>query len=93
VEVAGKTGTAEFFDPEIGRDLAGNLPSHAWFTAFAPYEHPEIAITVFVYNGGEGSMVAAPIARDILRQYFEIKARDAAAGNQSLLDQLEAIAP
>ena len=93
VEVAGKTGTAEFFDPEIGRDLAGNLPSHAWFTAFAPYENPEIAITVFVYNGGEGSMVAAPIAREILRQYFDLKARDEAAGNQSLLDQLEAIAP
>ncbi len=93
VEVAGKTGTAEFFDPEIGRDLAGNLPSHAWFTAFAPYDDPEIAVTVFVYNGGEGSMVAAPIAREILRKYFDIKARDEAAGNESLLDQLEAIAP
>ncbi len=93
VEVAGKTGTAEFFDPEIGRDLAGNLPSHAWFTAFAPYDNPEIAITVFVYNGGEGSFVAAPIAREILRGYFDIKARDAAAGNKSLLDRLEEIAP
>ncbi len=93
VEVAGKTGTAEFFDPEIGRDLAGNLPSHAWFTAYAPYENPEIVVTVFVYNGGEGSLVAAPIARKILRGYFDIKKRDLEAGNQSLLDQLEAIAP
>jgi penicillin-binding protein 2 len=93
VQVAGKTGTAEFFDPEIGRDLAGNLPSHAWFTAYAPFDNPEIVVTVFVYNGGEGSLVAAPIARKILRSYFDIKARDEAAGNQSLLDQLEAIAP
>ncbi len=93
VEVAGKTGTAEFFDPEIGRDLAGNLPSHAWFTAFAPYDNPEIAITVFVYNGGEGSMVAAPIASEILRGYFDIKARDEAAGSKSLLERLEEIAP
>jgi len=53
----------------------------------------KIAVTVFVYNGGEGSMVAAPIAREILRKYFDIKARDEAAGNESLLDQLEAIAP
>ena len=93
VEIAGKTGTAEFFDPQLGRDLSGNLPSHAWFTAFAPYDDPEIAITVFVYNGGEGSQVAAPIAQEILQGYFAIKARDEAAGNQSLLDQLEAIAP
>jgi len=93
VEIAGKTGTAEFFDPEIGRDLAGNLPSHAWFTAYAPYDDPEIVVTVFVYNGGEGSMVAAPIAQEILRGYFDIKARDKAAGSKSLLDQLQEIAP
>jgi len=93
VEVAGKTGTAEFFDPQIGRDLGGNLPSHAWFTAYAPYQNPEIAIVVFIYNGGEGSQVAAPIAKQILRGYFDIKARDKAAGNKSLLDQLQEIAP
>ncbi len=93
VEVAGKTGTAEFFDPELGRDLAGNLPSHAWFTAFAPFDNPEIAITVFVYNGGEGSQVAAPIASEILSSYFDIKARDQASGAKSLLDQLQEVAP
>ena len=93
IDVAGKTGTAEFFDPQLGRDLAGNLPTHAWFTAFAPYEAPEIALTVFVYNGGEGSQVAAPIAREILRKYFELKARDEATGARTLLDQLEEIAP
>lgn len=88
VVVAGKTGTAEFFDPEIPRDGRGNLPSHAWFTAFAPYDDPEIAITVFVYNGGEGSAVAIPIAKRILRSYFDIKERDAATDSQSLIEQL-----
>jgi penicillin-binding protein 2 len=78
VTVAGKTGTAEFYrdnnhDQKPDRDEKGNLPTHAWFTAFAPYVDPEIVVTVFVANGGEGSGVAAPIARRVLRQYFESK--------------------
>lgn len=68
VAVAGKTGTAEFYGPRIN----GHLPTHAWFTAFAPFDKPEVAVTVFVYNGGEGSEVAAPIAADILRAYFHL---------------------
>ena len=76
VIVAGKTGTAEFArdnnkDGQPDRDDKGNLPTHAWFTAFAPYVNPEIVVTVFVSNGGEGSSVAAPIATKILRAYFE----------------------
>ncbi|MCS7039759.1 MAG: hypothetical protein NZP34_09165, partial [Caldilineales bacterium] len=57
-------------------------------TAFAPYEDPEIVVTVFVYNGGEGSETAVPIARRILEVYFELKARDEATGAQSVLDRL-----
>lgn len=68
VPVAGKTGTAEFFGPRI----AGHLPTHAWFTAFAPYDKPQVAVVVFVNNGGEGSEVAVPIATDILRAYFKL---------------------
>ncbi len=70
VRVAGKTGTAEFFDPDIPLDEEGNLPTHAWFTAFAPVEEPEIALVVFVYNGGEGTLTAVPIAAEVLRYYF-----------------------
>ncbi|MBK8050139.1 MAG: penicillin-binding protein 2 [Anaerolineales bacterium] len=75
VTVAAKTGTAEFFEyvPEeqdCRRDEEDNLPTHAWFVAFAPYEDPEIAVVVFVYNGGEGSGTAAPVAQQILQQYF-----------------------
>ncbi len=60
--VAGKTGTSE-----IGKGET----THAWFTCFAPYEDPEIAITVFLEEGGEGSHDAAPVVRKILEAYFE----------------------
>jgi penicillin-binding protein 2 len=75
VSVAGKTGTAEYFADENedgypDRDRQGNLPTHAWFTAFAPVEDPEIALVVLVEGGGEGSSTAAPIAAQILQHYF-----------------------
>lgn len=76
ITVAGKTGTAEFcaYDPEIqdctDRDHEGNLPFHAWYTAYAPYEDPEIVVTVFVYSGGEGSAVAIPVAQETLYAWF-----------------------
>lgn len=63
ISVGCKTGTAE--DP--------GEPPHAWFTVFAPFERPEIALTVMVENSGEGSSVAAPIAKEILKSYFENK--------------------
>lgn len=56
VNVAGKTGTAQ--------SVAGKA-SHAWFTGFAPYEKPEIALVVLVDEGGEGSHVAVPVAKEI----------------------------
>ena len=59
--VCGKTGTAE--NPH-GKD-------HAWFVCFAPYDDPKIALVVFVENGGMGGGVAAPIARKILKRFFE----------------------
>ncbi|HXF60535.1 MAG TPA: penicillin-binding protein 2 [Caldilineaceae bacterium] len=75
VTVAGKTGTAEFCEyiPEeedCRRDKQGHLPTHAWFVAYAPYEDPEIALVVFIYDGGEGSETAVPVARTILEAYF-----------------------
>ena len=63
ISVGCKTGTAEFGDPK-GR-------THAWFTVFAPFENPEIVVTVLVEGGGEGSSVAAPIAKEILEYWFK----------------------
>ena len=67
VSIAGKTGTAEY--PGL-RDENGILPTHAWFTAFAPYENPEIALVVFVSGGHEGAKIAVPIGARVLRAYF-----------------------
>jgi len=61
--VAGKTGTAQNPQGE----------THAWFIGFAPYENPEVCITVFIENGGEGGEIAAPIARAMLEKYFNIQ--------------------
>ena len=79
IQIAGKTGTAEYCDNVAqSRNLCvpGNWPTHAWFVAYGPYEDPEIAVVAFVYNGGEGASVAAPIARKIMEAYFELKAID-----------------
>jgi penicillin-binding protein 2 len=84
ISVAGKTGTAEYCDKyanEKNLCIPGNWPTHAWTTAYAPYEDPEIAVIAFVYNGGEGATVAGPIVRQFLEAYFEIKAGDTAAEN------------
>ncbi|EDY20850.1 penicillin-binding protein 2 [Chthoniobacter flavus Ellin428] len=65
VNVAGKTGTAQFW--------RGDIPdNHAWFTAFAPYEAPRYAICVLVQGAKSGGGVAAPIAQRILERCLEL---------------------
>jgi penicillin-binding protein 2 len=61
---AGKTGTAQF---------GNENKTHAWFTAFAPYENPEIVITVIVEGGGQGNELALPIAKQALQWWFSHK--------------------
>ena len=76
VAVAGKTGTAEYCDEiagPLGLCRPGNWPAHAWYTAYAPYEDPEILVMAFVYNGGEGSAVALPVAVQTLEAYMRLK--------------------
>ena len=73
---AGKTGTAQV--AEIQRDENGDavddvpdhLKDHALFIAYAPSQDPKIALAVVVENGGGGSSVAAPIARELLDEYL-----------------------
>lgn len=61
-QVACKTGTAEF---------GTESRTHAWFTSYAPIDKPEISVTVLVEGAGEGSDVAAPIARKIYEAWFK----------------------
>jgi penicillin-binding protein 2 len=72
IVVAGKTGTAEIGVP----DEFGNYDrQHALFTCFAPLDNPEIAVSVIVEDGGEGSSYAVPVADRVLRAYFETTGR------------------
>ena len=76
VIVAGKTGTAqvvamkdsEEIDPE--EETPYSHRDHAWFIAFAPYENPEVAVSIIIEHGGHGGATAAPIAGGILKTYF-----------------------
>jgi penicillin-binding protein 2 len=72
IQFAGKTGTAE-----VGKVLEDGTydRQHAWFTCFAPFDNPEIALAVVVEEGGEGGRYAVPIADKVLRAYFEITGR------------------
>jgi penicillin-binding protein 2 len=79
VQAAGKTGTAEYCDnvaQEKNLCQPGAWPTHSWYVGYAPYEDPEIAVVAFVYNGGEGASVAAPIVQKIMQVYFEINMID-----------------
>jgi len=67
IQVAGKTGTAT--------NGEGRAPN-AWFTAFAPAQNPQIAVSVIVLDGGNlgseatGGQVAAPIVRSVIEAYL-----------------------
>ncbi len=65
VQVAGKTGTAEF-GPDLG---GGTYASHAWFTGFAPFSDPQIAVVVFLQQGN-GAINAAPLGGRIFNYFF-----------------------
>ncbi|NMB61491.1 MAG: hypothetical protein GYA18_04035, partial [Chloroflexi bacterium] len=76
---SGKTGTAEYCDniaQEKGLCVYGSWPAHAWYVGYGPTDDPEIAVVAFVYNGTEGSSVAAPIVRQVLEAYFQLKEID-----------------
>ncbi|HHV38194.1 MAG TPA: hypothetical protein GXX70_01720, partial [Tepidimicrobium sp.] len=47
----------------------GRKPQTIWFVAFAPYEEPEIAISVVLFQGGSGGY-AGPVAREIIAEYM-----------------------
>ena len=62
VSVACKTGTAQVGDEDT--------KPHAWITLFAPAYNPQIVVTVLVESGGQGSEVAAPVAKKMLEEWF-----------------------
>ena len=73
LDAAGKTGTVQLVGRESGIRAGVDkkkLEDHAWFTAFAPVDDPQIVVVVFVENGGHGGSAAAPLARQLLARRF-----------------------
>ena len=71
---AGKTGTSQLFSLKGEKYQPGHLDErlrdHAWYLAYAPADHPSIALAVLVENGGFGAQAAAPIARAVFDYYL-----------------------
>lgn len=65
VEVAGKTGTAQFWRVAKGVKSKDN---HTWFISFAPYDKPKFAVCVLVQGGHSGGGTAAPVATRVMEQ-------------------------
>ena len=74
-QIAGKTGTAQVVAMKQGEKYDANKiderhRDHAWFIAYAPADHPQIAMVVLAENGGHGGGTAAPIARKVFDYYL-----------------------
>jgi penicillin-binding protein 2 len=82
--VAGKTGTSQVVRMGKERVKSTQLPwqerDHAWFVAYAPFDAPEIAVAALVEHAeAGGGAVAAPIAKQVLQTYFDLKKARAGA--------------
>jgi penicillin-binding protein 2 len=76
IEFCGKTGTAQV----IGEDAKTRygkgdkkFKNNAWFVGYAPRRNPEIVVTVLVEGGGFGAESSAPIAKNIVKAYYDKK--------------------
>jgi penicillin-binding protein 2 len=77
VIVAGKTGTAQVVKEGQGVRLKEDaLPEkyrdHGWFMAFAPVDHPKIAIACIIEHSGHGGSSAGPVVKAVMEKYFEM---------------------
>jgi penicillin-binding protein 2 len=73
IEFCGKTGTAQVVS--LDKRSAGNADqkNNAWFVGFAPRRNPDLVVAVLVQSAGYGATFAAPIARDIVKAYYDKK--------------------
>ncbi len=76
ISLCGKTGTAQLASNKLlkGTKLGLTMKDNAWFVGFAPREAPEIVVSALFENGAEGPL-AGPIVRDVIKAYFDKKAR------------------
>jgi penicillin-binding protein 2 len=76
IEVCGKTGTAQLVSNDAMKSakLGDEFKDNAWFVGFAPRVNPEIVVVALWEQGAHGNL-AAPIVRDVIKAYFDKKAR------------------
>ena len=74
LDICGKTGTSQIIakeNPEYKKLVKQKrFTPHSWFVSFAPRNDPKVALVVFIENGGDAGIIAAPIAAKIYRKYF-----------------------
>ncbi len=82
IEMCGKTGTAQLASNDLLRlKNSADWHDNAWFVGFATPDNPEIVVAVLWENGQHGDM-AAPIARDVIKAYYDKKQRLERLGRQ-----------
>lgn len=62
IKIAAKTGTAQ---------INNNKKTNAFFVGYAPADNPQIAILILIENSREGSLNTTPVAKDVLKWYYE----------------------
>jgi len=79
IEFCGKTGSAQIISNE-GKARAGHvgkeLVDNAWFVGFAPRRNPEIVVAVLVEHGVHGATAAAPVARDVIKAFYDKRSHE-----------------
>jgi len=77
IEFCGKTGSSQLISNEGRKRIGGGrrFTDNAWFVGYAPRRNPEIVVAVLVEHGEHGSTAAAPVARDIIKRYYEKKSQ------------------
>jgi penicillin-binding protein 2 len=75
LQIAGKSGTsqvaAQALDEDMSDATAAHLRHHALFVAYAPFDHPGIAVVAVVEHGGGGSRQAAPVVRAVIDAWVQ----------------------
>ena len=74
IEFCGKTGTAQLVSNAYLEKHGGKVKDNAWFVGFAPRQNPEIVVAA-LFEAGEHGKDASVIARNVVKAYFDKKAR------------------
>ena len=77
IAVCGKTGTSQVVKeagnariPEDKEPL--KYRDHGWFIAYAPSDHPQIAVAAVIEHGGHGGSSAGPVVKQVMQKFFEL---------------------